>query len=142
MARPDKRLFGLLVLRDKVVQGQAPNLRQINGMVGLKLAQQGFPECLDLLVVTGQVEVRDGCLEEAGQVVHFGLDQILDGGRHSGRGGIRARKFRDRNFQTEACHRILYSYNLCTLWCQLEDTVLLIGTLLLFDPVLFPKYEA
>ena len=30
----------------------------------------------------------------------------------------------------------------CTLWCQLEDTVLLIGTLLLFDPVLFPKYEA
>ena len=30
---------------------------------------------------------------------------------------------------------------LCTLWCQLEDTVLLIGTLLLFDPVLFPKYE-
>jgi len=23
-----------------------------------------------------------------------------------------------------------------------EDTVLLIGTLLLFDPVLFPKYEA
>ena len=31
---------------------------------------------------------------------------------------------------------------LVTLWCQLEDTVLLIGTLLLFDPVLFPKYEA
>ena len=30
----------------------------------------------------------------------------------------------------------------CTLWCQLEDTVLLIGTLLLFDPVVFPKYEA
>ena len=29
-----------------------------------------------------------------------------------------------------------------TLWFQLEDTVLLIGTLLLFDPVLFPKYEA
>ena len=29
-----------------------------------------------------------------------------------------------------------------TLWCQLEDTVLLIGTLLLYDPVLFPKYEA
>ena len=29
-----------------------------------------------------------------------------------------------------------------TLWCQLEDSVLLIGTLLLFDPVLFPKYEA
>ena len=29
-----------------------------------------------------------------------------------------------------------------TLWCQLEDTVLLIGTLLLFDPVLFPKFEA
>ena len=29
-----------------------------------------------------------------------------------------------------------------TLWCQLEDTVLLIGTLLLFVPVLFPKYEA
>ena len=29
-----------------------------------------------------------------------------------------------------------------TLWCQLEDTVLLISTLLLFDPVLFPKYEA
>ena len=28
-----------------------------------------------------------------------------------------------------------------TLWFQLEDTVLLIGTLLLFDPVLFPKYE-
>ena len=28
------------------------------------------------------------------------------------------------------------------LWCQLEDTVLLIGTLLLFGPVLFPKYEA
>ena len=32
--------------------------------------------------------------------------------------------------------------SLSTLWCQLEDTVLLIGTLLLFDPVLFPKYEA
>ena len=32
--------------------------------------------------------------------------------------------------------------NTRTLWCQLEDTVLLIGTLLLFDPVLFPKYEA
>ena len=29
-----------------------------------------------------------------------------------------------------------------TLWCQLEDTVLLIGTLLKLDPVLFPKYEA
>ena len=29
-----------------------------------------------------------------------------------------------------------------TLWCQLEDTVLLMGTLLLFNPVLFPKYEA
>ena len=29
-----------------------------------------------------------------------------------------------------------------TLWCQLEDMVLLIGTVLLFDPVLFPKYEA
>ena len=29
-----------------------------------------------------------------------------------------------------------------TLWCQLEDTILLIGTLLLFDPILFPKYEA
>ena len=29
-----------------------------------------------------------------------------------------------------------------TLWFQLEDMVLLIGTLLLFDPVLFPKYEA
>ena len=29
-----------------------------------------------------------------------------------------------------------------TLWCQLDDSVLLIGTLLLFDPVLFPKYEA
>ena len=29
-----------------------------------------------------------------------------------------------------------------TLWCQLEDTVLLIDTFLLFDPVLFPKYEA
>ena len=29
-----------------------------------------------------------------------------------------------------------------TLWCQLEVTVLLIGTLLLFDPVLFLKYEA
>ena len=29
-----------------------------------------------------------------------------------------------------------------TLWCQLQATVLLIGTLLLFDPVLFPKYEA
>ena len=28
-----------------------------------------------------------------------------------------------------------------TLWCQIEDTVLLIGTLLLFDPVLFTKYE-
>ena len=28
-----------------------------------------------------------------------------------------------------------------TLWCQLEDTVLLIGTLLLLDPILFPKYE-
>ena len=31
---------------------------------------------------------------------------------------------------------------LFTLWCQLEDSVLLIGTLLLFDPVLFPNYEA
>ena len=31
---------------------------------------------------------------------------------------------------------------LFTLWFQLEGTVLLIGTLLLFDPVLFPKYEA
>ena len=30
----------------------------------------------------------------------------------------------------------------CTLWCQLEDTVQLIGTLLLLDPILFPKYEA
>ena len=29
-----------------------------------------------------------------------------------------------------------------TLWFQLEDTVLLIGTLPLFDPVLFPIYEA
>ena len=29
-----------------------------------------------------------------------------------------------------------------TLWFQLEDTVLLMGTLLLFDLVLFPKYEA
>ena len=29
-----------------------------------------------------------------------------------------------------------------TLGFQLEDTVLLIGTFLLFDPVLFPKYEA
>ena len=29
-----------------------------------------------------------------------------------------------------------------TLWFQLEDTVLLIGTLLLFDPILFPIYEA
>ena len=29
-----------------------------------------------------------------------------------------------------------------TLWFQLEDTGLLIGTLLLFDPVLFPIYEA
>ena len=28
--------------------------------------------------------------------------------------------------------------NSSTLWFQLEDTVLLIGTLLLFDPVLFP----
>ena len=26
----------------------------------------------------------------------------------------------------------------CTLWCQLEDTVILIGTLRLFDPALFP----
>ena len=30
----------------------------------------------------------------------------------------------------------------CTLWCHLEDTVLLIGTVLLFSPILFPKYEA
>ena len=29
-----------------------------------------------------------------------------------------------------------------TLWCQCQDTVLLISTLLLFDPVLFPKHEA
>ena len=28
-----------------------------------------------------------------------------------------------------------------TLWFQLEDTVLLIDTLLLFDPVLLPIYE-
>ena len=28
-----------------------------------------------------------------------------------------------------------------TLWFQLEDTVLLFGTLFLFDPELFPKYE-
>ena len=28
-----------------------------------------------------------------------------------------------------------------TLWFQIEDTVLLIGTLLLFDPVLFSLYE-
>ena len=32
--------------------------------------------------------------------------------------------------------------HICTLWSQLKDTVLLIGTLLLFDPVLFTKYEA
>ena len=31
---------------------------------------------------------------------------------------------------------------LCTLWFQLEDTGISIGTLLLFDPVLFPIYEA
>ena len=30
---------------------------------------------------------------------------------------------------------------LSTLWFHLEDTVLLISTLLLFDPILFPKYE-
>ena len=29
-----------------------------------------------------------------------------------------------------------------TLWFQSEDTVLLIGTFLLFDPVLFPIYKA
>ena len=29
-----------------------------------------------------------------------------------------------------------------TFWFQLEDMVLLIGTLLLFDPALFPIYEA
>ena len=37
---------------------------------------------------------------------------------------------------------ILLDHWLGSLWFQLEDTVLLIGTLLLFDPVLFPKYEA
>ena len=31
---------------------------------------------------------------------------------------------------------------LLILWFQLEDTVLLFGTLLLFDPALFPKHEA
>ena len=31
---------------------------------------------------------------------------------------------------------------LLTLWFQLEDTVLLFGTFLLFDPLLFPMYEA
>ena len=35
-----------------------------------------------------------------------------------------------------------YRFVLDTLWFQLEDTVLLIGTLLIFDPVLFPIYEA
>ena len=33
-------------------------------------------------------------------------------------------------------------YKTTTLWCHLEDTVLLIGTVLLFSPILFPKYEA
>ena len=34
-----------------------------------------------------------------------------------------------------------FSKEMRTLWFQLEDTVLSIGTLLLFDPILFPKYE-
>ena len=35
-----------------------------------------------------------------------------------------------------------YHAIIITLWFQLQDTVLLIGTFLLFDPVLFPIYEA
>ena len=30
---------------------------------------------------------------------------------------------------------------LTTLWCHLEDTVLLIGTVLLFSPIFSPKYK-
>ena len=39
----------------------------------------------------------------------------------------------------EGVHNSCFIAN--TLWVQLEDTVLLIGTLLLFDPALFPIME-
>ena len=45
-------------------------------------------------------------------------------------------------FSTEASKEQWSKHLWHTLWFQLEDTVLLIGTLLLFDTVLFPKYEA
>ena len=47
------------------------------------------------------------------------------------------RKDLNRDFPT-----VVDLAKLGTLWCQLKDTVLLIGTLLLFDPVVFPNYEA
>ena len=47
--------------------------------------------------------------------------------------------------RTNAYHGMLANNvnheKLLTLWFHLEDTVLLFGTVLLFSPILFPKYE-
>ena len=48
----------------------------------------------------------------------------------------------DSGEQVPLVIKVSFQPLICTLRFQLEDTVLLIGTLLLFDPALFPKYEA
>ena len=53
-----------------------------------------------------------------------------------------ADEFSMQYYEEDLHHLFGEIFKVGTLWFQIEDTVLLIGTLLLFDPVLFPKYEA
>ena len=56
--------------------------------------------------------------------------------------GIRQHYGRNNNVKVKTYDWLNKIGQLRTLWCHLEDTVLLFGTVLLFSPKLFPKYEA